>query len=237
MTSFRLRDRRTLTRLAVAGLATVLVASMTASTPGSVSAQTTAGDPFTDVPAVEIDRAQRSAAIDEQGEMENVAPTDARTLAMDRDAMEALLADAPGPDSADALRIELPAPDGTSHTFDIRRNVTLSPELAARFPSIRTYDGRGVTDPAASITLDLTPHGFHAQVLSPNGHWYIDPSIRQADRLHVSYDREDLPAPEDAWTEAELPDDLLPASGEAGPQQREPETQARLGAQCGCIAS
>ncbi len=58
----------------------------------------------------------------------------------------------------------------------------MAPELAARYPSIRTYSGIGVDDPTARARFALTPKGFTAQVLSDDGTWYVDPSHGPARR-------------------------------------------------------
>ena len=51
----------------------------------------------------------------------------------------------------------------------------MAPGLARRHPEIKTYNGRGITDRAATIHADLSPLGFRASVRSANGSWYIDP--------------------------------------------------------------
>ena len=64
----------------------------------------------------------------------------------------------------------------------------MAPGLARRHPEIKTYSGRGITDPTASIHADLTPLGFRASVRSARGAWYIDPYYVGRDRgVYASY--------------------------------------------------
>jgi hypothetical protein len=48
--------------------------------------------------------------------------------------------------------------------------------LQRRYRSIKTYRGQGVDDPSATVRLDVTPQGFHAQVISPAGTVLVDPA-------------------------------------------------------------
>jgi hypothetical protein len=71
--------------------------------------------------------------------------------------------------------LSIPMPDGRVATFNVWESSIQEPALQAKFADIRTYLGQGISDPYATIRFDYTPRGFHAQVLTPNGTYYIDP--------------------------------------------------------------
>ena len=73
--------------------------------------------------------------------------------------------------------------------------------LAQAFPEIRTYAGQGTNDPATTVVFDVTPHGFHAQVLSPTDAWFINPAARGDDVVHESFFRSDRGVPQNRFIE------------------------------------
>jgi hypothetical protein len=124
-----------------------------------------------------------------------IQPKAFRTVQLQHSRLRPLLGKAPK-ESAQTLvssgaLISLPMPDGTQAQFRFVESPVMHPDLAARFPEIKTYRGWGVDDPAATVRFDLTPAGFHAQILSPKGAAYIEPYLRGNTNLHVVYARRD----------------------------------------------
>ncbi|KAA9331527.1 T9SS type A sorting domain-containing protein [Hymenobacter busanensis] len=124
--------------------------------------------------------------------------THSRALSLDVTAMKAVLAATPlenlaarGTQAGTVLT--LPLPDGSNGRFRIVEAPIMEPALAARYPGIHTYTGVGLDDPYATLRCDLTPQGFHAQVLSPvTGSIYIDPVSLTDTGHYISYFKRDL---------------------------------------------
>jgi hypothetical protein len=108
-----------------------------------------------------------------------VAPAAAGVSALDRSVLPTLLAapmEAPGIEEHSSAVITLPLPDGRTARFRVWESPIFEPTLAQEFPDIRTYAGRRIDDPAATLRLDITPAGLRAQILSPAGTVLIDPA-------------------------------------------------------------
>ncbi len=143
---------------------------------------------FADRPAIWSDVAEAKITI--LGERW-IVPTRYRTVALDPAALVTVLQSAPHEGSANAqvtdVILALPLPDGDFGRFRIEESPIMAPELAAKYPEIRTYRGQGIDDPAATTRFDLTPSGFHAVIHSTKGRIYIDPYSRGDVTHHVSY--------------------------------------------------
>jgi hypothetical protein len=133
---------------------------------------------------------------------------------LDLSGMKAMAASAPL-EPADAatlaptLVISLPHPDGSYQRFVLAESPIMEAGLAAKHPEIKTYKGRGLDDPTATLRMDITPLGLHASVRSPNGGWFVDPYYMGDTSLYAAYGRADLvnprgPLRENAQNESQL---------------------------------
>lgn len=92
-----------------------------------------------------------------------------------------------------ALIIILPMPNGAKAKFKIWKSSVMAPELGQKFPQLVTFTGQGVDDQYATIKLDFTELGFHAQVKSVvTGDMYIDPYAKNDVNNYIIYKKDDL---------------------------------------------
>ncbi|MBC7912239.1 MAG: carboxypeptidase regulatory-like domain-containing protein [Pyrinomonadaceae bacterium] len=133
------------------------------------------------------------AVIERKGERQ-IVPASYLTLRLNREALLRVLNQAPKEFSAAAKEVEvimtLPMPDGTFQRFRIEESPIMEPELAAKFPEIKTYKGQGLDDPTATTRFDLTPQGFHAIVLSAKTTVYVDPYAKGDTENYITYDKQ-----------------------------------------------
>ncbi|MEX0635908.1 MAG: hypothetical protein WD135_04000, partial [Ferruginibacter sp.] len=129
-----------------------------------------------------------------------IHPLKLRTLSLETQNLKTFLWSLPKEDQVRYNRnsapiLTLPMPDGRTANFRVWESSIQEPALEARFPEIKTFAGQGIDDPAATIRLDFTPRGFHAQVLTVNGSFYIDPYAVGLTESYMSYFRTDLSKP------------------------------------------
>jgi predicted Zn-dependent protease len=126
----------------------------------------------------------------------SIRATHYRLIQIDLSQLYAELENVPHRDglkSGTATQIALPLPDGTSKLYRIVENSTLHPELAAKYPTIKTYDAYGITDPGEFVKLDLTTQGFHSMILRPGkSPVFIDPLGKGKHQYYVVYKKKDL---------------------------------------------
>jgi hypothetical protein len=143
-----------------------------------------------------------------------VAPTGGAIFAWDeaafRGGLRAVPPGEPWQARAVGALLPVPLPDGTVRWFRVVESGIMEPGLAVKFPEIKTFAGEAVDDPATTLRADVTPAGFHAQILGPEGAIYVDPAYRGDTSHYVSYRRAEQ------WREAEAFQCLVPG-GETVP--------------------
>ncbi|MEO5571422.1 MAG: reprolysin-like metallopeptidase [Bacteroidia bacterium] len=158
-------------------------------------------------------------------------PKHYRTLRLDKTEMQQLLSQAPQESVQNGrtsnATFNMPMPDGSFSQFKIYETFVMHPDLAAKFPEIKTYAGQGIDDPDATIRLDMTPLGFHAMVLSPKGTVFIDPYSAGTTDDYICYNKKDLSANSNFVCETDHIADNLGRSLPASSGQKSSGTQLR----------
>lgn len=83
--------------------------------------------------------------------------------------------------------LELPLPDGQQMKFKVEPSSVMAPELAKRYPQIRTWKVTNPDNPSISGRIDLTPNGFHGLINTDDGERiFIDPDGNSSVNRYVS---------------------------------------------------
>ncbi len=91
----------------------------------------------------------------------------------------------------ETVTIDLPLPNGEFAAFKLTANSVMNNELAAKYPSIRTFSGYQLDKPEHQGNFDITPHGFHGVFTFENDKVFIDPIRRDNNTAYHSYYRKD----------------------------------------------
>jgi hypothetical protein len=87
--------------------------------------------------------------------------------------------------------LTIPNAEGMPERYKVSEHSVMDPQLAARYPEIRSYAGQGIDEPGSVIYFDVSPSGFHGMILSAGRQTiYIDPVDRN-DQYYVVFSRSD----------------------------------------------
>jgi hypothetical protein len=104
-----------------------------------------------------------------------IRPTKGQALFLSLDAIRDALRAAPlEATGMPGVVVSLPTPEGGFRRFRVVESPIMHPDLAARYPQIKTYLGQGIDDRTETVRFELTQFGFGAQVLGGQGRWLID---------------------------------------------------------------
>ncbi len=102
----------------------------------------------------------------------------------------------------DHIIMAIPLPDGRLVDFKLTPSLVVAPELAARYPEIKTYSGVQVDNPEHTGRFDITPKGFHGMFRFNGDTVFIEPNNQNTVNQYKSYFRKDaLKANTDNFTQ------------------------------------
>ncbi|MFD0964661.1 zinc-dependent metalloprotease [Pseudofulvibacter geojedonensis] len=87
----------------------------------------------------------------------------------------------------------IPGPYKTFQKFEVIEASNLAPELAAQFPNIKSYIGKGLDDPTAIARFSIANDGLHIMISSGKySTFYIDPYTKNNEN-YIAYTKSSLP--------------------------------------------
>ena len=120
-----------------------------------------------------------------------IVPESYETFALNLEGLKTYLQNAPMEGTVAAqnnpLIIAIPLPNQESALFEVYESPVMAPELAAKFPMIKTFAGHGLDDKSMKIRFDYSLEGFHAILSTPEGDVYIDPYVKGMQTHYISY--------------------------------------------------
>lgn len=124
-----------------------------------------------------------------------IIPTAYRTVSIDFDLLKSVLSTAPRegemPVLNSNLAIRFPLPYGGYIDIALVESPIMAPQLAAKFPEIKTFLGRGFNQ-NSSGRFDITPAGFHGIIFTTDGTIYIDPYSKGNTQNYIVYYKKDF---------------------------------------------
>ena len=146
---------------------------------------------WSDLPAVDKDATTVSVLTEKANPHKN-----SRHVSVSLDQLKSTLASANVPPTGLAQKsltptqIDLPMPYGGLQTFNVVESSVMEPELAAKYPQIKTYKVVAANEPTVTGVLDTGPTGFHAYLNTAKGEMFIDP-VSNGSGEYYSYYKQD----------------------------------------------
>lgn len=97
------------------------------------------------------------------------------------------------------LLLSFPNAKGEMEVFSVFEASVMHPDLATKFPEIKSYAGQGITNPTAKIRFSISPIGLQSMRLGTNNTVFIEPIIKGEDTYTV-YSRAEKPTVSEKFT-------------------------------------
>ena len=114
-------------------------------------------------------------------------------FSLNLDNFKILLADVPSRKnigSSPMVVINFPDKKGNMEQFQVSETSTLAPEIAIKYPNIKTYIGFSLDNPGGRIRFSVTPQGLKTMSTYPNKPALFTVPLNKGDEsLYITYDR------------------------------------------------
>jgi len=127
--------------------------------------------------------------------------SDPKLVTLELDLLKQTLSTAPKrfSNKGSAPVISLPNSDGALEQFRVTEFSNMDAELALRFPEIKSYTGKGVTDPLATVYFSISPLGLQSMVINADkSAVFIEPYTTDQS-VYVVYRKKDKAATLNQW--------------------------------------
>jgi len=127
----------------------------------------------------------------------NEMPKQYKAFALNYENFKAALRRAPMEFTRDAetrpLIVDIPMPDGHFEPFAVVESPTMAPELAARYPELKSFGGQGIHDSRLAMKFTHSPTGLQAIIKTPEGMVFITPLDKGQTGQYMSFFSRYLP--------------------------------------------
>lgn len=102
--------------------------------------------------------------------------------------------------------VTLPETNGTLESYAMVQTAIMAPELAAKFPGIRTYAGTSLLNPGKTLRITTSLRGLRAMIVRPDGSvGYVEPTAWGQTEYYMAFEQKDLPSTKNWNTGVALP--------------------------------
>ena len=129
-------------------------------------------------------------------------PEKAQYFNLNIDALKNHLTDAPQRNSTENISeklVEFPTANDSFETFSVMEASILEKPLQDKYPNIKTYVGKSISNPSNTIRFSITPQGLHTMSFKAgSGTEFIDPYTKDSES-YIVYSKKDLPVLDEPW--------------------------------------
>lgn len=91
-----------------------------------------------------------------------------------------------------SFTLSVPGPDGNAERFSVVQAPVMHPQLAAKYPGIYSYAGKGIDHPNSTIRFSMGLGNFSAMVLSSDRPTYYIDLQDQKEQLYIVFSRPEM---------------------------------------------